>query len=890
MIKKTAKIAGLVLGAVFLLLLLAPFLFRKQLVAALKKGLNDNLSAHVDFKDVSLSFVRQFPRVSVTIDSLRITGKNDFEGDTLLQAARVQTALHFWSVVSGSNYRIYSVSVDDPKINAIVHADGKANWDIALPDTTTATGEAAKPFQLELQRYSLHNADIRYRDESMGMEAVATGLDHEGSGDFNAERYKLQTKTKAGAVSFRYGAIPYLSEVNTTVDADLDIDSKTNTYHFENGRIRLNALELLTKGSVQLLNDSSYALDLSLNAPSTTFREVLSLIPSIYQKDFNKIKTEGTAKLEGFVKGTYSPTQLPAFDVKLDVANGSFQYPDLPQPVRNINFALQVQNPDGVADHTVIRVPRAHLEMGSAPIDGHFVLQQPMTAQNIDASLKGRLDLAQMSRMVKLDAGTKLAGVALADVTLKGSVLALQLKRYEGFDAGGTLRLDNFQYSSKEYPAGIALSTMLASFTPKNITLSQLAGRYGKSNFTANGTLDNALAYVLKNDPLKGKLAFHADRIDLNEFIPVSDDTATSSTAAAPFLVPANLDLALQASVDAVHYDKVDMKGLQGALEVNNQTVYLNDVRAAALDGTMRINGTYSTLLDKKHPDISLSYDVQGLDIQKTFLAFNTVQKLMPVAQYIGGKLTSQLNVTGKLGAGMMPDFSSLTGKGNLLLIEGLLQKFAPVDKIANTLQIGQLKNLSLKDIKSYFEFAGGKVLVKPFTIKAADMELEAGGLHGFDQTLEYVLNLKVPRSKMGTAANNYVNGLVAQASSRGIPLKVGETVNLKINVGGTIRNPQIKTALKESGASLAQELKTQATDLIKAKADSARNTLRDSLNAVKNQLAEEAKRKLLNSITGTKDTTAAGGNEDIRKKAENTGRSILKGLFGKKEKDTTQH
>ncbi|GAB4093651.1 hypothetical protein [Flaviaesturariibacter terrae] len=892
MIKKIARIAGVTLGVLLLLLALAPFLFRKQLIAAVKTGLNKNLAARVDFKDVSLSFFRRFPKVSVSVDSLRIVGTGEFEGDTLLQAARVETALHFWSVVSGSNYRVYSVSLDEPKINAIVHANGKANWDIAMPDTAATTPTAATPFRLELQRYAIHAADIRYRDESAGMEAVLRGVDHEGSGDFSSEKYTLQTRTAAGSVSFRYGAIPYLSDVATTLDADFDIDAATNTYRFNNGRIRLNALELLTNGSFRLVNDSTYDMDLSLKAPSTTFREVLSLVPSIYQKDFDKIKTSGSAKVEGFVKGTYSPTQLPSFDVKLDVANGSFQYPDLPQPVRNINLALQVQNPDGVPDHTTIRMPSAHLEMGGTPIDGHLVLQQPMTAQNIDAAIKGRLDLAQLGRIVKLDAATKLAGIAFADVSLKGSVVALQQKRYEGFNAGGTLRLDGFRYSSKEYPAGVELQSLLASFNPQNITLSQLAGRYGKTNFTASGTLDNALAYVLKNDPLKGRMAFHADAIDLNEFIPVSDDTAQAgTTAAAPFLVPSNLDLALLASADAVHYDKVDLKNLKGTLEVNNQTVFLKDVRTDALEGTMKINGTYSTLLDKKHPDISLTYDVQGLDIRKTFLAFNTVQKLMPVAQYMGGHLSSQLTLNGKLGAGMMPDFSSLTGKGNLLLIEGLLEKFAPIDKLASTLQIAQLQHLSVKDVKSYFEFANGKVLVKPFTIKAGDIEIEAGGLHGLDQSLEYVLNLKVPRSKLGAGANNFVNGLAAQAAQRGLPLKLGETVNLKVNVGGTIRSPQLRTALKESAASLTDELKQQATDFVKAKADSARATFRDSLNAVKKQLADEAKKKLLNTITGSKDTTTNGAPpDDIRKKAENTGRSILKGLFGKKEKDTTQH
>jgi len=69
----------------------------------------------------------------------------------------------------------------------------------------------------------------------------------------------------------------------------------------------------------------------------------------------------------------------------------------------------------------------------------------------------------------------------------------------------------------------------------------------------------------------------------------------------------------------------------------------LNNVKAEALDGTMTINGSYSTKENKKKPAIALSYDVKGLDVQKTFYAFNTVQKLMPVGKYIEWQITSQL-------------------------------------------------------------------------------------------------------------------------------------------------------------------------------------------------------------------------------------------------------
>ena len=73
--------------------------------------------------------------------------------------------------------------------------------------------------------------------------------------------------------------------------------------------------------------------------------------------------------------------------------------------------------------------------------------------------------------------------------------------------------------------------------------------------------------------------------------------------------------------------DKVEMKNVTGSMRISDETVFLRNIRANTLDGAMMINGIYSTKLDQKKPDISLTYDLQGLDVQKTFYAFNTIQK-----------------------------------------------------------------------------------------------------------------------------------------------------------------------------------------------------------------------------------------------------------------------
>jgi hypothetical protein len=238
-----------------------------------------------------------------------------------------------------------------------------------------------------------------------------------------------------------------------------------------------------------------------------------------------------------------------------------------------------------------------------------------------------------------------------------------------------------------------------------------------------------------------------------------------------------------------------------------------------------------------------------------------------------------------------MPDLTTLSGKGLFVVLEGVLKDFKPLTQIAQTLNIEDLHNISMKDIKTNFEFANGKVLVRPFTVKIKDMEMEIGGVHGLDQSLDYIINLKVPRSKIGDKGNQYVNSLVTQAANRGVPVTVNEIVNYHLNLGGSIKNPQLKVNLKETGASLAQDIKKQATDFAKAKADTVKATVKDTLTAIKNDLAKTAKEELTKRILGGQDTSVtAQPVTETKKRLESAGKGIINGFLKKKKAgaDTT--
>ena len=1006
--KKTIRISLILITLLLVAAFAVPFLFKGKFIAIARNELNKTLNATTDFKDLDISLFRSFPRLSVALKDLSITGKGNFTADTLLSAKSFDLAVNLYSLFDINNIKVYSVNLDEPRIHAIVHKNGEANWDITKPSTEKESSSAGGSFQLTLQKYVIKNGYLQYRDEEGNMYAELIGINHEGSGNLGSDKFTLFTKTTTASSSFTYEGIPYLVNTKANVDADLNIDASRLYYQFSKATATLNELVINSDGYFQIVNDSTYGMDIKFDAPAVDFKSLISLIPVIYRNNFATIKTSGSAVFNGFVKGQYSPLEMPAYSINLEVKDGFFQYPDLPKPVKNISLSLHAENPDGIMDHTVLDIRKGHFEMDKIPFDFRLLVKNPMSDRYIDGAVKGQLDLSQLVQFVKLETGTKLSGMMDADIAAKGNLAVIQKQvpgefsakgfidirdlyyssasfpkpvqhtsarilidnpdgiadhtiinipdahveigsdkadfvlniknpatdpmvtgkmkgtmnlgnvrqfyalpkgtelsgniaadiafagkksqvekeQYQSVDLSGILTGTDIRYITPEYRDGLNIRHAGIHFSPKNATIDQLDGEFEKTNFKTTGSFDNMIGYALKDEPLKGTLNLWADKMDLNKWMGTDTASATTTAESKPFIVPDNVDFLVNAKVMELQYDKVNYSNVTGSLLVKDETIGLKNIQMNALGGSIAMDGIYSTRINKEQPEISFTYDVKNLDVQKTFMAFNTVQKLMPVGKFIAGKLNSQMTMKGLLGSDMMPDLQSLTGNGNLLLLEGFLNKFAPVDKMASTLNIAALEGISLKDVKNYFAFASGKVLVKPFHVKAKEIDMEIGGLHGFDQSINYQVNMKLPRSLMGAKGNEYLDKLALQASTKGIPVKMTDEVNLKIKMTGNITNPMISTDLKQSTEALADDLKKQAAEFVQTRVDSTKNAAKDSAIVIRDKILSDTKEAIMSQLSGSKDSAGTKGIalNDSKKRIEKAGTDLFKNAFKKKK------
>ena len=110
---------------------------------------------------------------------------------------------------------------------------------------------------------------------------------------------------------------------------DVDADLAHNKFTLKKNEFRLNAIKAGIDGWIEL-KDPAIDMDLKLNTSEIGFKEILSLIPAIYSKEFKNLKTDGTATLEATAKGILQGDTVPQFDVRLAVKNAMFRYPSLP--------------------------------------------------------------------------------------------------------------------------------------------------------------------------------------------------------------------------------------------------------------------------------------------------------------------------------------------------------------------------------------------------------------------------------------------------------------------------------------------------------------------------------------------------------------------------------
>lgn len=866
MFKKILKIVGIVLLLLIVAAFAIPYLFEDQIKAKIAKSINESVDAKVAFADADLSLFKSFSQANVSISKLSIINKAPFEGDTLVSFEELNLKMSIKELFKGDDeaMNIEAVSSKNGLVNIIFNKDGIGNFDIALKNQDKKADDGkSKPLALKIKEYEVENFKFKYFDERSKIKMVLDSINHSGSGDFANEVLDLDTKTTAN-VSLDMDKMNYMKNVKISLDAVLGIDLKNSKYTFKENKAKINELPLEFNGFIQIL-DAGQQYDLTFKTPTSSFKNFLGLIPAAYASKLDNVKTTGDFTIAGFAKGMLTDTTVPKFNIAIASNNASFQYPDLPKSVKNIVIDTKIVNETGLMNDTYVNLDKLSFSIDQDVFNAKANIKNVAENALVDASLKGTINLANLSKAYPIKLDKPLSGILKADVTTKFDMKSVETSQYQNINNAGTMSLSGFKYTD-ENGKGMNINSAMVTFNPSRVNLQEFKATTGKSDINVTGVLDNFYGFVFRNQELKGNFNLNSNQIAVDDFMTTSepaktDKTQTKKTEA--MKIPAFLNVSLTANANTVLYDNLTLKNVTGKLIVKDQKVTMQNVKTNIFGGQIGLNGDVST--KEKTPKFNMDLNLNSVDIAQSFTQLDMLKKIAPIAGIINGKLNSTIKLSGNLDPNeMTPQLNTLTGDllGQLLSTTINSSNSTLLTALTSNIKFLDLKKVNLNDLKAAVTFKDGKVNVKPFDIKYQDIKVNVGGTHGFDQTMNYNLKFDVPAKYLGTEAN----ALLAKLSPADAAKL--ETIPVTALLGGTFSQPKISTDIKAATTAMVNTLVKVQKERLIGKGTSA---LTDLLN----------KNKKPSDTTKTKTPATK---EEVKTKAKD----LLNGLFKKKEKPAT--
>lgn len=831
--KKILIIIGITLIVILGSLIILPFAFQGKIKEIAKTQANEMLNAKIDFEDVTLSFIKNFPNATVSVKGLTLSGTDVFEKDTLLQSKDISVTVNIMSLFGNKGYDIKKIEINETKIHAKILKDGKANWDIMKPsetEETAANEDNISSFRLKLQKINLNQVDLLYEDLQSDMSVDIKNLKGTLKGDMTADLTNLETKANAETITFVMSKIPYLNKVNLTTDMVLNADFINQKYTFQKSAFTLNAIKGTIDGWVSLPDSLTTEMDIKIDAPEIQFKDILSLIPAVYANEFKDLKADGNVKFSAFAKGVMKGESYPAFDLLLNVNNGKFQYPSLPKSLNDIAVDAHVSSPGGDLDKILVDISKFHFNLGGNPFDIALKISHLMTDPDLDLKANGKLNLNMVKEVYPLEKGTELNGELDANLAFAGAMSNIEKGAYDKFRASGMLSLKDMLYKSQDMP-DVLINSAAFTFNPRYAELGKSEIKIGKNDISASGKLENYIPYMLKNETIKGSLDITSNYLNLNDFMKEPENSSSSGTSDSPILafeIPKNIDFTMNANLKQVIYDKIDMKNMMGNIIIRDGKAEMKNLSMNALGGDMKVNGYYSTAKDPKQPEVNFGLDMKNVSFAQTFKAFDFVQKLAPIFENMMGNYSVNMNLTTSLTENMTPILAGLTSNGLLISNDVSVSDVPALTALAGALKNNDLKKINVKDLKIPFVINEGRVKTQPFDMNVGTTKMNLSGSTGLDQTIDYIAKVSLPSS-----------------------LTKGTVNNVNVRIGGTFTSPKISLDTKD----LAQQaISSIAGSLIKdkdgnpvdanAEIDKQADAIRAQAKATGEKLMQEAEKQ----------------------------------------------
>ncbi|OOV16378.1 membrane assembly protein AsmA [Flavobacterium sp. LM4] len=483
---KIAKISGIVIASVLLLLFLIPLLFPGKVASEVKKIANERLDSKIEFSRSRFSFFTHFPSLTVSLDDVTLTGSTPFKKDTLLKAEQVAFGINIKRLLFDNELKINKLYVSKADINLMVNQKGQANYNIyiAPKDIKKDTSTTEEGTAIRLERIDLKDCHVRYNDRSAKILIDAKGFNYIGKGNLSEDIFDLNTDAKIDNIDFYYDRTAYLRKKELRADLITRINTHALSFILQKNELKINKLPLEFTGLFTILRDG-YKININAASKNTTVKDLFSVMPPEYLTWLEETEISGKSDLLFTFKGNYNVAkkQKPDLAFNLKINEGAINYQNAPAPLTDFQMNLNAIMPSLEIEKLLINLKTFKFKVGEKDYFTAYLRSKGFNEMNVDASVKGALDLATLDAALGLYS-LDLKGILRTDIQAKGTFSAS--KKLFPKTRGG-IALHNGWIKTDSYPNPVTNITFVANVLNKAGTYKDLIVAIAPASFVFEG-------------------------------------------------------------------------------------------------------------------------------------------------------------------------------------------------------------------------------------------------------------------------------------------------------------------------------------------------------------------------------------------------------------------
>ena len=747
----------------------------------------------------TMYFALDGARLAVNEFGLRLEGETTI-GDSLALDAKVETGTWQIKPLLALVPAQFTKALEDIDVDGQVQLDAHVQGFVSekqlphiMAKVSLKDGKGAyEPLPYELRDLALSaDADLRLNEGERSSVTI----------------HSLKAKTKQTSVSGKGTINDLLGDMKMNVALDVDANLPDFAYFIPdnidlngraqgkvNARMRLSDLTSmhLERGHVDanlLLSDIHFSMDsMQADLPRTTAHVQLpNPTPSRESVNWARIDLE-TDKVD-FVMATPLATALKESSIQLEAGNVLSKDPVLyaavglqteqPLLVMMDSMAVNTNAPKinayaeyNMKDTTVIPVLEAQLDCQA--LKAYFKdIKADLQPTQLKASLAGsRTDKTIPVLRSKLN--TQAAEVHIGnELAAKTGVLGLEASsRYSAKGENVLLQwnprlkvnLKDGELSIPErLPEIIRIPSIEFEYSNREMTIENSRVELGHSDLNLKGHVRNIGKWFRHEDILEGELDIISEHCDANQLLTwFSADKGSEEKAptvtnpepkaenpeqkaeSEPFLVPTDVDLALNTHIREVEIFEQIAKDLKGGLYIKDGKLILDEVGFVCHAAKLQLTAIYRTPR-RNHLYVGLDYHMLDVKIDELLAMIPNLKEMVPMLSSFKGEAQFHLAVETFLNSQYQPKISTLRGAASLSGEKMVVLDGETFTKISKLLMFNQKTENVIDSINAEITVYKDEIDVYPLAISLDNYMVALGGRHKTDMTFDYDINVLRP-------------------------------------------------------------------------------------------------------------------------------------------------